>query len=411
MSGYSSRNHPAQGKVHDLWAKALVLEDAAGERLTLVTLDLVGIDRDFSLAVRDAIAKKHGLAPDRCALLCSHTHSGPVVGRNLKPMYFLEEHQRGLVERYTNTLKDKLIDLVGAAIGKLAPAALTWASGEAGFAVNRRNNPEAEVPRLLAQGKIRGPSDHQAPVLAVRGVDGALRGVLFGYACHATVLDGYQWCGDYPGFAQLRLEQSHPGSVALFFAGCGADQNPLPRRQVELAEKYGRELAAAVDAVLAGPMRPIEGRLGTAYAEVAIPFAQIPSREELARSSQSADKYEASRARLLLEKLDTSGALDKTYPYPIQIARLGDELTLVMLGGEVVVDYALRLKQELGPGTTWIAGYANDVMAYIPSRRVLAEGGYEGGGAMVYYGLPSPWAATVEELIVAGVHQRLQEAR
>jgi len=82
-------------------------------------------------------------------------------------------------------------------------------------------------------------------------------------------------------------------------------------------------------------------------------------------------------------------------------------LKWVFLGGEVVVDYALRLKRELSPHTTWVAGYANDVMAYIPSRRVLLEGGYEGGGAMVYYGLPSAWTVEVEKQIVARVRSQV----
>ena len=68
----------------------------------------------------------------------------------------------------------------------------------------------------------------------------------FGYACHPTVLDGYEWSGDYPGFAQIELEKSYPGTVAMFFQGTGADMNPLPRRTVPLAQQYGEELAAAV---------------------------------------------------------------------------------------------------------------------------------------------------------------------
>jgi hypothetical protein len=405
MSGYSGRTRPADGKINDLWAKALVLEDPAGSRVALVTLDLVGIDRDFSRGVRDAIRDQYGLTPDRCALLCSHTHSGPVVGQNLMAMYFLDAQQEQRVRDYTADLHEKIARLVGEAIDQLAPATIARGSGEAGFAVNRRNNPEAEVPRLLAEGKIRGPHDHEVPVLAVRGLDGTLRAVLFGYACHATVLDGYQWCGDYPGFAQAYLETSHPGSVALFFAGCGADQNPIPRRQVELAEKYGRELASAVDQVLAKNLRPVTGRLATSYSEVEIPFAEIPNREQLEQATRSDNRYEASRARLLLTRLQRDGSLSETYPYPVQVWRLGD-VRLVTLGGEVVVDYALRLKHELGRATTWVAGYANDVMAYIPSRRVLAEGGYEGGGAMVYYGQPSAWTPEIEELIIRRVHQQ-----
>jgi hypothetical protein len=95
----------------------------------------------------------------------------------------------------------------------------------------------------------------------------------------------------------------------------------------------------------------------------------------------------------------------------VQAWQLGDGPTLAALGGEVVVDYALRLKNELGPDRTWVMGYANDVMAYIPSLRVLKEGGYEGGGAMVYYGLPTVWHPRVEEMIVAAVHEQVKKVR
>ena len=74
----------------------------------------------------------------------------------------------------------------------------------------------------------------------------------------------------------------------------------------------------------------------------------------------------------------------------------------MILGGEVVVDYALRLKHEID-GPVWIASYSNDVMAYIPSRRVLGEGGYEGATSMIYYGLPTSWSPTIENAIVGEV--------
>ena len=96
----------------------------------------------------------------------------------------------------------------------------------------------------------------------------------------------------------------------------------------------------------------------------------------------------------MLGKWDHDGSLMSTYPYPIQAWRLGNEFTWILLGGEVVVDYSLRLKAELGPKKTWVSSYSNDVMAYIPSRRVLGEGGYEGGLARYPYGLPAAWDAT-----------------
>lgn len=405
MSGYGGRDRPAEGKLTDLWAKALVLEDPDGNRAVLVTLDLVGIGRDTSLAVKQRLQKEHGLRPEQIALNCSHTHTGPVVGRNLAAMYFLSEDQGKLVERYETTLVDKMVECVAAALEDLDPARLAWGVGACDVAVNRRENPEADVPRLRAEGKLKGPFDHDVPVLQVADADGAPRAIVFGYACHATVLNFYQWSGDWPGFACIELEKAHPGAVALFWAGCGADQNPLPRRSVELAQEYGRRMAAAVDESLRSELTPVRGPLRFSYQEIELSFARLPSREDLIASTQSADRFEAGRAKHLLDKLDSTGELPATYPYPVQVWRLGDEVLFLTLGGEVVVDFAARLKADFGRRRTWVAGYTNDVMAYVPSRRVLREGGYEGGGAMVYYGLPSPWSETVEEDIIAAVHR------
>lgn len=406
MSGYAARTGPAEGKLTDLWAKALVLEDPAGHRAVLVTMDLVGISRDVSLAVCRGIESRYGLKRADIALNVSHTHCGPVVSRNLETIYFLDAEQQQLVADYTAQLEAKLIDVVGKALDALAPCELSWNNGWAGFAVNRRENKEKEVLLRRERGQLKGPVDHEVPVLAVRDADRKLTAVAFGYACHATTLDFYRWCGDYPGFAMLELERSHPGAMALFWAGCGADQNPLPRRTVDLAESYGRRLAAAVDDVLAAPMEPVSGNLATSYAEIDLPLGTLPTRAELLTQQQSKNRYEARRATMLLAQLDGGQPLSPTYPYPVQLWRLGPELKWVFLGGEVVVDYSLRLKQELGPKTTWLAGYSNDVMAYIPSRRVLLEGGYEGATAMIYYGLPTSWSERVEEAIITEVHRQ-----
>jgi hypothetical protein len=269
--------------------------------------------------------------------------------------------------------------------------------------VNRRNNPEAQVAELRARGELRGPVDYDVPVLAIRDPHGVLQAVVFGYACHATVLSFYQWSGDYPGFAQLELEARRPGCVALFWAGCGADQNPLPRRTVEAAQAYGRKLADSVERVLDGVMAPIPPSLTATHREIDLPLGPIPSREAIARDTQSDNPFVASRARMLLAQTDGGGSLPSSYPYPVQVWRLGGKVAWTFLGGEVVVDYSLRLKQELGAPAVWCAAYSNDVMAYIPSQRVLSEGGYEGASSMIYYGLPTVWAPELEEMIITEV--------
>jgi neutral ceramidase len=409
MSGYGARTKPAEGKVHDLWAKALALETPGGKRCVLITMDLVGIDRDLAHTVCTEIEKRHKLPRSAIFLSVSHTHCGPVVGKNLQPMYFLNDGQRKQVADYTTELQAKLVQVADDALKNVAPASLAQGTGLVTFATNRRTNKEADVPKLRDLGRLKGPVDHSVPVLSVRDEAGKVRAVVFGYACHATVLSFYQWCGDYPGFAQVELEKRYPGAVALFWQGCGGDQNPLPRRSVALAEEYGRQLANGVDGVLKAPMREVPLRLSTTYTEIDLPLADLPSREAIVKDALSQDRFIASRAKLLLGQIETKGSLRQTYPYPVQVWRLGDDLTWVMLGGEVVVDYALRLKKEVGP--VWVAGYANDVMAYIPSLRVLKEGGYEGGGAMVYYGLPTVWAPQVEERIVAAVRAQVKATR
>jgi hypothetical protein len=370
-------------------------------------MDLVGIDRQLAAAVCIELKKQYHLNREDVILSVSHTHTGPVVGKNLGTMYFLDAAQQQLIAEYTVNLQRKLIGVVGEALAQVAPAQLAWGTGRATFAVNRRNNKEPEVPDLQARGQLKGPVDHEVPVLAVRDLKGQLRAVAFGYACHATVLNFYRWSGDYPGFAQATLEKVHPQAIALFWAGCGGDQNPLPRRSVERAEGYGRRLADSVETVLNSPMAPIGGDLAKTYVEIDLPFDNLPDQAQVVKDTASTNRYVANRARSLLQQIDREGPLRATYPYPVAAWRLGTGPLWVALGGEVVVDYSLRLKKELGLGKTWVAGYTNDVMAYIPSARVLAEGGYEAGGAMVYYGLPAPWGPRVEELIVAAVHKEV----
>lgn len=409
MAGYGGRSMPAEGKLTDLWAKALALENADGKRAVLVTLDLVGIDAETTERICSELAARCKLERDQVALATSHTHCGPVVGKNLAPMHYwmVDDAQRALIDQYQTRLIGQVVEIVEQALADLQPAAVAQGSGYTTFAVNRRNNAEAQVPQLRAAGALVGPVDHDVPVLSVRDASGQLKAVVFGYACHATVMGFYQWSGDYPGFAQMALEEMHPGCQAMFWAGCGADQNPLPRREVEHLELYGRQLAVAVDQVLKAPMTGLDGHLETHYQEIDLPLARIPSRDEIAAEAESSDRYLASRAKMFLASIDQGQPLPETYAYPIQRWQIGKEgVDWIFLGGEVVVDYALRLKLERQGERTWVVGYANDVMAYIPSRRVLNEGGYEGAGAMVYYGLPSPWTEECERLIIDAVHAK-----
>jgi hypothetical protein len=312
-----------------------------------------------------------------------------------RAIYAMEARDEEVVRRYTARLIDQVVEVIGAAIHKLAPAQVSFAQGFAGFAVNRR--------RAVMSRSLPGPVDHDVPVLAVKSADGTLRAIVFGYACHNTVLADYVINGDYAGFAQEVLERQHAGATAMFVQDCGADANPLPRRSVELARKYGEILAAAVDEVLGGKMRPQSGPIQAAFQLVDIPFQKPPSREELQGRLNDRNSSLVRHARYMLSIYERQGKLPDRYPYPVQVWQFGPGLKWIILGGEVVVDYSLRFKQEYGWDDTWVAGYSNDVFAYIPSLRVLKEGGYEGGGAMIGYGQPGPFAPPVEEVIASQV--------
>jgi neutral ceramidase len=410
MAGYASREKPAEGKFMSLWIKVLALEDAEGHRGIILTSDTLGIPQSIYRNVSVAIREKFGLQPEQVALSASHTHCGPVLRSALYDAYPLDEHQRELIERYSSQLETNMVETIGKALADLAPARLVAGQGSAGFAVNRRNNPEGKVPQLIEQGALKGPVDHSVPVLAVSAPDGKVKAVLFGYACHNTVMSFYQWSGDYAGFAQMALEKSHPGATAMFFMGCGGDQNPLPRQALTFTERYGNMLAAAVEEALISAPQPLEPRLTTRMETITLDFGPSPTEAELQEMVQ--DKAESHRrwANRLLAQLKAGKPVARTYPYPVQAWRMGDKL-LITLGGEPVVDYSLKFKEQFGQ-QTWVVGYCNDVMAYIPSLRVLKEGGYEGGGAMIPYGQPAlRWGDDVEDLISASVDRLATQVR
>lgn len=395
MAGFAARTCASEGVGLPLHAKALALEDEGGRRAVLLTVDLLGLTAEMTARVADTVRRRHGLARDGLLLNASHTHSGPVTADMLSIAYDLPSGQQALIRDYTAELERRMADVIGRAIEDLHPARLSFAEGNADFAANRR-----------VQFTPDGPVDHAVPVLRVDGADGRPRAIVFGYACHNTTLQASscQLHGDYAGVAQAALERRHPGARALFVAGCGGDANPKPRGTVELVERHGTALADAVDHAQR-LLAPVTGPLRLAYGVVALPFAPAPAKAELEERLQQDDVYVRRHARLMLDLLARDGRLPAVQPAPVQVWRFGGAFTLVAIGGEVVVDYALRLEKDYPGQKLWVAGYSNDVFGYLPSLRVLKEGGYEGGGAMIYYGRPGPFAPAVEELI----HGKIRE--
>jgi len=407
LSGYAARTNPAVRVNSALWAKALALEDQTSIRVVIVTTDLIGLPREISTAAAVRVQEQSSVPRENIFFNSSHTHAGPVVWPNLRVMFDLNPADQEAAIAYAQRLTTALADVASEALSQLEPARLKFGLGHATYAINRRQ-PATDGIRLGENPA--GPVDHDVPVLRIENPQGHLRAVLFGYACHNTTLVGnnYEIDGDYAGAAQHALEQDHPGITALFLMLCGGDQNPSPRGTLQLAREHGKTLAAAVTATLNRELKSVEPALKAAYQEITLEFAPH-TRETFETESQSDHIFRQRRARLMLEAY-AEGNPVRDVVYPIQAIRLGPDLALLGLGGEVVVDYGLNLKREYGTDRLIVAGYCNDVVCYIPTVRVLREGGYEPVDSMIYYGQPGPFANSVETTILDAARATLSQS-
>jgi neutral ceramidase len=407
LAGYASRNKPSESVDQRLFVKALALKDGDGATTLMLTADTIGTPRWFNDELADRIARELGVPRQRFLFACSHSHNTPVIAGCLTTMYGLEDTAAAAVEAYTKQFLQQSFEAAAAALKDLEPAKLSFGRGTAGFAGNRRQF----GPRGVGFGiNPDGPVDHDLPVLRVGRPDGTLKTVVLGYACHCTTPGAtYEVSGDWAGYAQAHLEQTYAGATAMVIIGCGADMNPNPRGSLLFARAHGLQLAGAVARVLTEPMRPVRGPITGAFARVDLPLDKTPGKDyyeaKLKETAPATKRYAQHHLDLIAkgEKLATN------YVAPFQVLRFGNDLTLVGLSGETCVDYSLRLKRELPDEQLWVAGYCNDIFAYLPSMRILTEGGYEADFNLIYYGFPTRFAPAVEDTVVKAVKELIRK--
>ena len=406
MTGYANRDKPSEGVLHDLWAKALVIANKQ-EKIIIVTTDLLGLSHQVSAEVAEKIQAKLGIERRQLMFNSSHTHSGPMIWPSLSVIAEYSPADLQIVSQYTQVLVDKLVDVITNAYAQQEPMQVYVGHTSADFAINRR--------ALAAQKNgmnLPGPIDHDVPVLKFMNVSGEIKAVIFGYACHNTTLMGNNYLinGDYAGFAQIDIEKKIPTATAFFILGCAGDQNPEPRGTVELATKHGISLAdQVVNWVHSKDAKPIKNEIQSYFSTIPLKFKKVPV-ADYQNDLQSPDKFIQRRAKLMLEAYN-KGWNTETYTYPIQGIRLGNEFRMIALGGEVVVDYSLRTQKEFPDKNIFVAGYSNEVMCYIPSERVLNEGGYEADSSMIYYGMPGPFEKGIEEKIMHAIYKTLKKIK
>lgn len=407
MAGYAGRNKPYEKVTTDLYAKAIALEDPAGQRAVLVTSDLIGFSAAIAEPICERIREKTGLRREQVLLNSSHTHTGPTLSLQATARDGLSAGDAQRTAAYTRQLQDKVVALVAEAVSRLEPARLSWGGGIVHFVMNRR---EFTPDGVILGNNPRGLADRSVPVLRVDAPNGTPRAVVFGAAAHNTTLgpQHYEICGDYAGYAQAYVEEKLPGTMALFVLGCAGDANPYPRGTMEMSRDHGAALGKEVCRVLDTKLRPVRGPLTLAFARAALPLQEPPPRAELEKLAAGKRGPMPGVARQMLAALDEGRKLPTEYTCPLTVWQFDGDLTLVGLPGEVVVDYLTLIEKALGPNQLWVAGYCNDVFGYLPSARVLAEGGYETRGLIS--GGVGLFAPKAQDVVVATVRELAQKA-
>ncbi len=400
LAGYAARSGGFDKVEQDVHVKALALHDATGKRAVLITCELVGMSKNVAETIARRIGETTGLRRDEILLNFSHTHTGPSVALGMKPSARFPKQDVDAIVRYSHGLVDTVVETATAALAQKKPAVLHHAMGIVLFPVNRREFTPAGV---ILGFNPRGPADRSVPVLRITSPKGALLGVVFGAACHNTCLtqnDNFV-CGDYAGYAQAELEQHFKGVQAMFMQGCGGDTSPYPTGTLAIAKAHGKHLADVVTRVLARKrLEPVRGPLTTDLRWMDLPLEAPPTLEEIEAMSKERTAWRRQAAERLRQQNESGDHGPAHYTAPLALWQFGGDLTLVGLPGEPVADYVMLVEQALGPLNLWVAGYTNDHFGYLPTRRILAEGGYE---ALRGLGHGRRFAPEVEQTVIQAV--------
>ncbi len=405
LNGFGNRREESEQVSQRIYARALAISHTDQAPLVLVTLDSLGVRTSMVDEACRRLMKSHRLPRRNLSLTFSHSHCTPKVNGacdNIFSTAIPTEHQKH-IDRYTRELTDNITLAARKAIDSRSPAQLEWAVGKAAFAKNRR-----------AAG---GPVDHDLPVLVVRDINTRRpRAIYVSYACHCVTLSFNRISGDWAGHAAAMIERRFPDCVGLVSIGAGSDQNPVSRvsgdtgDNVAAAEQQGVEIATEVERLLSGRMKRISGAPKAVLKSIDLPLKELPGREQLVEQTRKGRPTDRYNATTQLARLDRGEKLISAIDYPVQTWSFGDSFCMTFLAGEVCVDYALRLKSEIDRERFWLNAYSNDFGCYIPSERLLAEGGYGGGSEVPYFALPATLQAGLEKLIVEEVHRQVPEA-
>ena len=417
LTGFGGRPSGSIGVHDDLYAKALVFDDSF-TKIAWVTTDLLSLGFDIVAEIRSRVEERVGIPPAQVMFSSSHTHSGPATIT-----------LRGVGDRdpsYVATLIRQIEGAIFAADASRRPAALGYGRSDVQIGINRRERRESTTVLGRNPGRPVSPWVH---VLRVDRKD-APGAALFSHAAHPVVLGGENLfvSADYPGYAMRFVERAE-GVTALFANGCCGDINSDPARGTfEDARRLGTILGAEVIKTF----ERVEGRgdlrIRARTETVELPLIDPPPPEEAERAlhehRRALDDQVASGApphqtripreliRWAEDMLDLSkrGVTGATQAFEIQGFAFGDEIAVVGLPGEMLVQYALNIERDSPFEHTFVVGYTNGCIGYVPPAADYPDGGYEVDYAYRLYGTQMI-APESERIILEGATRVLERLR
>jgi len=391
----------------DLRVQSMVIEDIDGRRIVWMGMDFCVLRHRVVDHIKREIENAYGIKSEWVCINASHTHSAPPLTEDLA---VLPEH---LDQKYSDRVLTEAVAVVGDAIQRLQPAHVRYAQDRCQVGINRR---------LMRDGKLQfipnpeGVVDHRVQVVAARSRETEkLIGVAVKYACHPVTIVGLGLGSDYPGYMRKIVEQRHPGAVAVFLQGCGADVRIRAVNEdvtdwvdgdFAMAERFGTELADAVERTLdktSAQAVEVTGPVWAAYQQVQLPVKRLENTVYQEAAKQN-DTFSGNWGRRFSKLISAGKPIPQSIPYRLQTFRLGTTeagLTVVALDGEVFTEYGLKLERALARGPFIALGYSNGVVTYIPTDKALAEGGYE-TTAFRYFLVPGPFRQGVEQQVLDG---------
>jgi len=409
MSGYFYERL-STGVADPLRAKALVLRQG-GERIALVFCDLIGVPATVSGPARRLASEKTGIPAANILVAATHTHTGPLYDGVLRQRFHDEavsRHGRDPQEAvdYPAELISKIVQAVVQADAAARPARLAAGAAEQpGLAFNRRFhmkdgsvrfNPGPLNPDIV---RPAGPVDTEVSIVLVRGADGGPpAAALVNFALHLDTTGGTLYSADYPYHMEQALRESLGRDLVLLFAtGTCGDINHIDvtKKQRPKPDAIGRTLAETAAAAAPGLKPVAPPALAARSRTVRVPLQRCTP-EQLVKACSDIFKV-GTRQLPFLEEVEACKilALDaETIPLEVQVFRLGRDVAVVGLPGEVFVELGLAIKQASPFAVTLVVELSSENPAYVPTRKAFAEGSYE----------------TVNSIIAPGGGEKLVEA-